>query len=323
MLRKTAMVSVIFFALLFVVPVRATSLFPSSIEVSKLTETGDQENSPLIYGKKVVYRRHSSPDVNIYSYDLKTKSETLIVDRPGHQSPVQLSNQYLLYNEDTQDATDQQDVRIKDLRSGKDVLISGGEGNQSAGAIFADKVAYIKAYDCGELVIHSIRRNADTDTGVEACLPLRLWGDTIVWSDNENIYGYSMSRGYKFDVVNEEGEQYSPYVSSGKVIWIDHKDGVYSVKYKYLFSNRFDELYSTSTSRLSAPVVSNRYAAWVDDRGLGAHDIAVKNLYFGDVELITDNGSQQSSPTLPDIYLNKIVWMSWHTGNGDIYLGNL
>ena len=46
---------------------------------------------------------------------------------------------------------------------------------------------------------------------------------------------------------------------------------------------------------------------------------ALQNRMTGEIVEVSNDGPQQPSPTVPNIWENTVVWMSWHTGNGDIY----
>lgn len=299
----------------------STVLAKKGISVNKfqITFTGDQENAPLIYRDLVVYRRHYSPDVDIFAYDLKNGTESLLVQRPGHQSPAGLFNNYLVYNEEI--ASDNVDVRIKNIKTGKDFPIAEGPGYQTAGAIWGSYVAYIDGYNCGPLYIYNIYRRINFSTGQTACRPINVWSNILVWSDwhNTYVYGYNVGTKELFVIAEGSGQRTTPDVFGDTVVWVEYKDNKSEIWEKDLVSGAANVVYETTSSRLSWPTISNQYVAWVDDRGVEAHDIFVQKRRTREVVEVSNDGPQQPSPTIPDIYKDTVVWMSWHTGNGDIY----
>lgn len=182
----------------------------------QITDTSVQENAPIVNNNIVVYRRHYSPDVDIFKYDLKTKEESILVQRSGHQSPVQLFGNYLLYNEEV--ANDDTNVRVKNIKTGEDFPIIEDAGYQIGGGIWGDKVAYINDYNCGQLSIYSISQKTHTDTPYTACQIMRMSGNFIVWEQNYNIYGYNIESGQKFDIATTSDDETMPNIFADSVV---------------------------------------------------------------------------------------------------------
>ena len=108
------------------------------------------------------------------------------------------------------------------------------------------------------------------------------------------------------------------------MVWNDGRDGKSAIYEKDLITGRETLVYEVPTSgELGCPVIANGYIAWVHGRGIGAHDIFVQNRITGEIIEVSNDGPQQPSPTVPDIWEDTVVWMSWHTGNGDIYSATL
>jgi beta propeller repeat protein len=301
----------------------------SRTEVTKfqITSTGVQENAPLIYKDLVVYRRHGAPDVDIFGYDLRTGAEFPLVQRPGNQSPSGLFGSYLVYTEDTRDPTDESDVRLLNYETGEDILIAGGPGKQSGGGIYGDLVTYRTNVGggFGDLHVYNIRTGAREFIDSNAGQP-RIWGHNIVWpyplgSGRYNIKGYDLRRREFFEISSvNNGYQSMPDIKGSWVVWKDGRDGKSAIYEKNLDTGIETLVYEVPTSgELGRPVVADRFIAWVHGRGVGAHDIFVQNRMTGEIVEVSNDGPQQPSPTAPDIWEDTAVWMSWHTGNGDIY----
>jgi endonuclease YncB( thermonuclease family) len=104
------------------------------------------------------------------------------------------------------------------------------------------------------------------------------------------------------------------------VVWKDERDGKSAIFEKNLETGEEALVYQVrSPDRLGRPVVSEEYIVWVHDRGVGAHDVFAQSRLTGGIAELSDDGPQQASPTIPAIWKDTVVWMSWHTGNGDIY----
>ena len=295
----------------------------TTVNKFQITNTSFQENVPLIFKDLVVYRRHSSPDVNIYGYNLKTKQEFPLVLRTGQDSPVALSGKYLIYNEENiSDPTDT-DVRALNLQTKEDFLIAGGTGYQTAGALMGNNVAYIEGYNCGELFIYNIKKKSRFDTGQNACNPFHSSGKVLVWSDwnNHGVYSYNIkTRTYKVLVDSNGFYNTTPNIYHDTIVWVKYDNSNnYSIYEKDINSGKETMIKSLSTSILSWPAISDNFIAWVDNEGVGAHDIFVYNRKTKDIVQVSNDGAQQPSPSIPDIYGDTAVWMSWVTGNGDIY----
>lgn len=286
-----------------------------------IADTGYQENAPIINGKLVVYRRHKEGDVDIFGYNLITKKEFPIIEKPGHQSPGGLFGKYLVYSEET--SLDNTDAWIINMATGEDIALTQEPGYQTAADIWGINASYIKGYHCGELFIYNVVTKKSYSTSQYACHPIRMWGSLVIWEKNNVIYGYNLNTKRIFELVTGPNERGAPDIFGKTIVWIELYDNTFEIREKDIFSGKEKSVFKSISSRLAAPCISNRYIGWVDDRGIGAHDIFVENRLTGVAAEITNEGPQQVSPTIPDIWGNSVVWMSWISGNGDIYGADL
>ena len=194
---RSAAVSVVLFFLLVNAPTMLAAP-PTTYQISRLTSSGVQENAALIHGNLVVFRRHHTPDVDIFGYNLDTGKEFPLVQRYGNQTPNGLFGNLLLYTEYSFDPIEQHDVRLLNIETGEDTLIAGGPGSQHAGAVWGNHTVYTDGGVCGPLILyHNATKKHEqiTDT---ACQPIRIWRNQIVWrhpfpGGGGDIYGYASS----------------------------------------------------------------------------------------------------------------------------------
>jgi hypothetical protein len=67
------------------------------------------------------------------------------------------------------------------------------------------------------------------------------------------------------------------------------------------------------------PSIDNGYVAWSKSTAPHVGGLETYNLKTGEVLEVLPQYGQQNSKVPNDIYKNYVVWMSWRTGNGDIY----
>ena len=293
-------------------------------EVTKfqITSTGVQENTPLIFEDLVVYRRHGTPDVDLFGYNLGTGEEFPLVQKPGTQGISGLFGRYLVY-------IDNGDVRLLNVDTGEDVLVAGGPETEYGGGMYGDLVTYTtnasSSGGVGDLYVYNIGTGEREFIDSNASGP-RIWGHNVVWyyglgSGYYNIKGYDLQKQEFFEISSvNNGYQQTPDINGSDVVWTDGRDGKSAIYEKNLDTGKESLVYEVSASgQLGRPVIADRYIAWVHNRGVGAHDIFVQNRITGEIIEVSNDGPQQPSPTVPDIWEDTVVWMSWHTGNGDIY----
>jgi hypothetical protein len=177
----------------------------------------------------------------------------------------------------------------------------------------------------GDLYVYHIRTGEREFIDSNVARP-RIWDHNVVWyyglgSGYYNIKGYNLQKREFFEISSvNNGYQQTPDINGFDVVWTDGRDGKSAIYETDLITGRETLVYEVPTSgELGWPVISNRYIAWVHGRGVGAHDILVQNRITREIVEVSNDGPQQASPTIPDIWENTVVWMSWHTGNGDIY----
>ena len=94
---------------------------------------------------------------------------------------------------------------------------------------------------------------------------------------------------------------------------------------KNLKTGKRTVIYETSTNSLQSPSISNRYVVWSESPSMHVNSIKVADLKTGEVFELQAAGPHQNSHTSTSIWKDTAAWMSWRTGNGDIYVfdGNI
>lgn len=328
-MRKTTFSLLLLFAVLLAFPVSADAFFfrrfLPTIRVQKFQVTDDshQENSPAIFNQWVVYSDWGGADVDLRIYNLRNKKDKTLITDAGHQTSADIWNKTVVYQSCNVDC-DIYGVNIKTKEKFPVAVLPDSE--QVSPAIFGHLVVWSDNrngnYDIYGYNLITTEEFAITDDLIDNHKP-RIWGNKVVWYTHLGggfyiIEGYDLLTKQKFDIAAvNNGYQQSPDIFNNQVVWIDTQNGKAKVYYKNLLTGQ--EKVLTDSGGKSLPKIYGRYVTWVDNEGVAAHNIYAYDLILGRVVQISDDRTQQASPTIPDIWGNTIVWMSWHTGNGDIY----
>ena len=295
---------------------------PLRVQKFQITSDPHQENSPNIYQDWVVYSDWGGDGVSLRLYNIRTHEDALLLEKLGHALNGDIYGKTVVVGD--HDGV-QSDIYGIDLRTHKEFPIAMlPDSNQSDPAIFNHLVVWSDNrngnYDIyGYSLITRVEFQITNDT-LSNHAP-RIWGTKVVWytaigGGLYSIEGYDIAIKEKFVISSTNyGFQQTPDIFAHHIVWVGSEDG--NIYYKNLATGKEKAL--TTTGGKSWPRVSQRYVTWVDSEGVGAHNIYAYDLYLGRTVQISDDGAQQISPTIPDIWNDTIVWMSWHTGNGDVY----
>lgn len=290
-------------------------------EVFQITNNGMQQNGPLIDNNKVVWTDwRGTEGVDIWIYDLKTKIESPLIVKPAHQRAYGFSENKVIYWDES---TTPGSIKVFNIKNSKEIEIARGE-NLTGANIYQNLVVYVDGRDGGNLYLVKLNNNQKIFISDKVYNP-KIWGNNIIWTvvsggGYYNIKGYNIITKKFFDISSKNnGYQSAPNIFRFSVAWVDSTPGSYAIYIKNLLSGKEEVVYQSNTSGLASPCISEKYIAWVVDRGVGAHDIFVQNRITKEIIELSNFGPQQPSPTVPNIDNKTVVWMSWHTGNGDIY----
>ena len=304
----------------------AIAIATTSVNLFQITTDGSQQSQPLIYKDLVAYTNFGgSQGIDIWAYDLDEGNNFPIVERPGQQFLTGLFRNLVVY-EDVDD-TSNYDVRLFNMSSGEDELIAGGPGAQTSGVANGRYIVYIDGGACGSVHAYNLKKKTDTMISPTGCHPLRISGNIVIWPyaapGGTNIYGYDLNEGTPLDIVIEDNFQESPNIFHHKVVWLHYTTGALgdynAIKMKDLETGEEQTIYESITTTLQWPAVSNRYVVWSESSAQHVNGIKVADLKTGEIFEVQPQGPHQNSHTMPSIWKNTAVWMSFRTGNGDIY----
>jgi hypothetical protein len=318
---KRLLLSIILPLLLLVVLPQAT-IAATTANTFQITNDGSQQKDPIIYKDIVAYDSLS----DIWAYNFDTQQNYPLLQKSGQQNLTDFKKHLIVY-EDVDSGDSTTDVRLFNAKTGKDILIAGGAGSQGAGVTNGDEVIYIDGGACGSIHAYNLKKNTDVVISPTGCTPLRIYDNTVVWPygapGGTNIYGYNLVHHSTFDVVNESGFQESPNIFEDKVIYLDYVTGnlgdYNAIKVKDLKSHLEETVYQSTTATLQWPSISDKYVVWSESTAQHVNGIKAANLKTGEVLEVQAQGPHQNSHTMPTIWKNIATWMSFRSGNGDIY----
>lgn len=293
-----------------------------SVNLSQITSDSSQQKDPLVYDNLVAYDSMS----DIWGYSLDTKTNFPILEKSGQQYLTDFYKNLVVYD-DVDDITLTSDVRLYNTASHEDILIAGGLGSQTGGVTNGKEVVYIEGGACGRLFSYNLKNKTTTLISDTACSPVRISDDTVVWAygapGGTNIYGYDFGKKINFDVSTEDHFQESPNIFKDKVVWLHYITGGYgdynAIKLKDLKNGNERTIYESSTDTLQWPAVSDKYVVWSESSAPNVNGIKAADLKTGEVFEVQPQGPHQNSHTMPSIWKDTAAWMSFRTGNGDIY----
>lgn len=315
----------IIFSLLFYLIVFSSSVFASTaIDLFQVTSSGQREDWAVI-DKDTILWIDPRDGGTVYAYNAKEKREYPFFPNglpiPNLFGLVQYDGRYLAYNR----ITDQNayDVGIYDTRRKQDIPITNEAGSQTATDFDQGTVVYIDGYACGKLYAYDMRRKRKTLITETACGSVRISESTVVWGyaapGGTDIYGYDLRRNKQFTITDADGIQDSPDIEGNNVIWVSNDVDGQSIHLKNIRTGVEKVLLQTSSYGVSWPAISKDYAIWakiIEPHVTGVEGI---NLTTGEIFEVQAPGPQQNSNLSSVIEGNLAAWMSWRTGNGDIY----
>lgn len=312
----------IFLLLLFPLPVQAAQE-PTHVNLFQITTDGSQQKDPLIYKNKVVYDSLG----DIWGFNLDTKVNYPVIEKPGQQYVTGFFKNLIVY-EDINEIAVTSDVRLYNLETGKDKVINEESSSYGGGVTNGRFVAYIKGGACGNLYLYNIKKQTSNKIFDLTCSPLRISDDTLIFASTDpqgtNITGYNLKTNKLFDVIADPGYQESANIFKDKVVYLEYLSGpaygdYNAIKMKDLKTGEKKTIYESTTTTIQWPAVSGKYVVWSESSAQHVNGVKAANLKTGEVFEVQPQGPHQNSHTQPSIWKNTAVWMSWRTGNGDIY----
>lgn len=288
----------------------------------QITYDSSQQTSPQVYGHRVVYTSFS----DIWGYDFNAGVNFPILEKDGQQFTTGFYKKWIIY-EDTPAGETGTDVRAYNLATGEDILVAGGSGSQTSGVTNGKQVVYIDGGACGALMVYDMHEGSSEKIVDLTCHPVKISGDIVVYpvpaAGGTNVGGYDLKADQNFMIAEGEGFQEVPNIYRGLVVWLQRSSGAYgdynAIVLKNLKSGEERVVYESSSATLNWPAVSGKYVVWSESIASHVNGVKAANLRTGEVIELQEQGSHQNSHTMPSIWKNFVAWMSFRTGNGDIY----
>lgn len=295
----------------------------TTVNLFQITNDGSQQKDALIYKDIVAYDSLS----DIWAYNIDSQTNYPLIQKDGEQYATSLYKNLIIYDNLNIGSSVYQ-VRMFDINTNKDILIAGGIVSHSGGVTNGQYVVYLDNSACGPIHSYNIKKKTDVIISAGGCQPLRIYNEIVIWpngaSGGTNIYGYNLEKHRFFDVVNDPGYQESPNIFENKVVYLDYIAGptygdYNAIKTKDLKTGLEKIIYQSSTTTLQWPAISNRYVVWSESSAQHINGIKAADLKTGEVLEVQPQGPHQNSHTMPSIWGDTAAWMSFRSGNGDIY----
>lgn len=313
----------------FLLPLLLTTLAPQALlatttaDTFQITDDGSQQKDPFVYKNVVAYDSLS----DIWVYDFDTHTNYPLIQKDGEQYLTGFYKNLILYDNLDIGASTLQ-VRMFNTETGIDSLIAGGTISHSGGVTNGKYVIYLDGGACGPIHAYNLKKKTDVViSSGGGCQPLRISDNTVVWpagaSGGTNISGYDLQKNQALDVVTDSGFQESPNIFDDRVVYLEYFTGnlgdYNAIKMKDLDSGEMKTIYESTTSTLQWPAISGKYVIWSESTAQHVNGVKAANLKTGEVFEVQAQGPHQNSHTMPSIWKNVASWMSFRSGNGDIY----
>lgn len=125
------------------------------------------------------------------------------------------------------------------------------------------------------------------------------------------------------DVVTDANFQESPNIFGDNVVYVEYTTGsigdYQAIKMKNIWSGIKKTIYESTSSAVQWPSISDKYVVWSEAPVAHVNSVKAADLKTGEVFELQEAGPHQNSHTATSIWNDTAVWMSWRTGNGDVY----
>jgi hypothetical protein len=175
-----------------------------SPKVFQITNDPAEQNGPLIDDNLVAYTNWAgSQGIDIWGYDLTTKTNFPIIEKAGTQFLDGLHDDLVVY-EDFDEGTHTYKIHLYNRSTGEDTLVTPGSASYGSGGTDGTDVVYIDGYACGKLMVYHIKSGLTEQLSGSACTP-KISSHNVVWLDSANgpkILGYHLSSHRQYVVYN-------------------------------------------------------------------------------------------------------------------------
>lgn len=293
----------------------------ATVDTFQVTTDGSQQKDAFVYKDLIVYDSLS----DIWGYNLETQENFPIIQKDGQQYITDFYNNFIVYQDIPPDSGNE-DIRLYNIKNGKDTLIIGEPNSYSSGGTNGEYVIYLQGGACGSLYAYHIRKNQTQHIVDNVCSP-KISDNIVYWGEGapggSDIRGYDLKRKQFLDIAVEDGFQESADIYEDNVVWYQYDSGSYgtyqAIVMKNLKTGKRKVIYETNTNALQHPSISNKYVVWSESPSIHVNSIKAADLKSGEVFEVQEPGPNQNSHTITSIWKNTASWGSSRTGNGDIY----
>lgn len=170
----------------------STQVNAVSVNTFQVTTDGSQQKDAFVYKYLIAYDSLS----DIWGYNLDTKENFPIIQKDGQQYITQLYKNLIVYQDIPPDSGNG-DIRIYNVKTGKDTLIIGEPNSYSSGGTNGDYVIYLDGGACGSLYAYHLRKNQTQHIVDNVCSP-KISDDIVYWGEagpnGSDIRGYNLKR---------------------------------------------------------------------------------------------------------------------------------
>jgi len=296
-----------------------------SWEIKQITAGPAQENGPIVYKEMIAWKDFRGPQgTDVWGYNLMSQTELPIVQTPGNQVPTALLGNSMLY--ETHGDTGSS-IILRNMLTADETVIQGGTGSRGGSQMDGNWIVYVEGYATGDLIAYNMATQTSSIIANDASAP-RISDGKIVWNSNiggglYGVFGYDLVGDMPFDL----GVGQLPSIYGDTAVWTNNRQ----ILQQNLTTGITSVLYESLDQDVSYATMNDRFLAWQQSEALflpegtqayaAFQNVWVKDLLSGSVTQLTDYAPQQVSPaSVPFLYEDKIAWMTWTTGNGDIYI---
>lgn len=291
--------------------------YAATVDLRHLTFGFYREDWPVIYKDKILWIDEGV--IKGYNFEDHQYFDVFPNEQPltNLYGLVGYDGRYIIYIRAT--AENSLDVSAYDTENEKNIAITDKTGSQGATDYDQKTVIYIDGGSCGNLITYNLSNKSSFLITEHACYA-KISGDNVVWAYGDTIYGYSLNKNEQFIVATNGAH---PDIFGNEIVWLAIEGNMTVVHLKNLKNGKEKILHQTPDYGITWPAISQRYVVWGKTTEPDVAGVEGVDLLTGEVFEIQEQDSHQNSVISPQIEGDIATWMTWRTGNGDIYAAEI